>query len=94
MKTLITWSDGSMYEGQVKDDKKDGHGTYTFSDGTSHEGEWGNDNPIRLKTYKNGKITGKHYWLKSGGSSSIDDKFLTMSEYTKKNPKNKSLNNK
>ena len=46
MKTLITWSDGSMYEGQVKDDKKDGHGTYTFSDGTSHEGEWGNDNPI------------------------------------------------
>ena len=39
------------------------------------------------------KIIGKHYFLKNGGSSSIDDKFLTISEYKKKNPKNKSLNN-
>ena len=88
-----TWSDGSMYEGQVTDGMKHGEGTYTHPEGTRHEGEWGNDNPIRIKEYKNGKITGKHFFLKNGGSSSIDDKFLTMSEYTKKNPKNKSLNN-
>ena len=86
-------SDGSMYEGQVKDGWKQGLGTYTQTDGSIHKGEWLNDNPLRLKVYKKGKITGKHYFLKNGGSSSIDDKFLTMSEYTKKNSKNKSLNN-
>jgi hypothetical protein len=89
----ITWSDGSMYEGQVKDGWKQGLGTYTQTDGSIHEGEWLNDNPLRLKVYKKGKITGKHYFLKNGGSSSIDDKYLTISEYKIKYPKNKSLNN-
>jgi hypothetical protein len=91
--STITWSDGSMYEGQVIDGEKSGSGTYTHPDGMSDDGEWLNDKPIRIKRYENGKIIGKHYFLKNGGSSSIDDKFLTISEYKKKNPKNKSLNN-
>jgi len=91
--STITWSDGSMYEGQVIDGVKSGSGTFTHPDGISDDGEWLNDKPIRLKRYKNGKIIGKHFFLRNGGSSSIDDKFLTISEYKKKNPKNKSLNN-
>ena len=84
-----TWSDGSMYEGQVIEGKKSGSGTYTHPDGRSDVGEWSNDNPVRINRYKNGKIIGKHYFLRKGGSSSIDDKFYTISEYKKKFPKNK-----
>ena len=91
--STITWSDGSKYEGQVKDGEKDGSGTYFHSDGRIHTGEWLNDKPLRLKVYEKGKILGKHYFLKNGGSSSIDDMFCTMSESKLKNQQNKSLNN-
>jgi hypothetical protein len=91
--STISWSDGSKYEGELKDGVKNGSGTYFHSDGTIHMGEWGNDNPIRIKEYKDGKILGKHYFLKNGGSSSIDDKFLTFSEAKLKKSQNKSLNN-
>jgi hypothetical protein len=91
--STITWSDGSKYEGEVKDWEKSGSGTYSHTDGTIHTGEWLNDNPLRVKRYRNGKILGKHYWLRNGGSSSIDDMFCTMSEAKLKNQQNKSLNN-
>ncbi len=34
------WPDGRMYQGEYKNDKKDGIGKFTFRDGREYEGEW------------------------------------------------------
>lgn len=36
------WKDGRKYEGEYKEDKKDGFGTYTWADGKKYSGEWRN----------------------------------------------------
>ena len=36
-------TNGDKYEGEWKDDKMHGHGTYTFHDGDKYEGEWKDD---------------------------------------------------
>ena len=36
----IEFEDGSVYVGEVKDGKRHGRGTYTYSDGEKYEGEY------------------------------------------------------
>jgi len=47
-----TYADGSVYEGDWKDDKKHGEGKCTFADGSVYEGELKND-----KVHGEGKCT-------------------------------------
>ena len=35
----FTWTDGSKYVGEFRDDKPNGQGTYIFADGSIHVGE-------------------------------------------------------
>lgn len=39
---VYVWKDGRKYEGEYKEDKKDGFGTYTWADGKKYSGEWRN----------------------------------------------------
>ena len=39
----MTYPDGDKYDGEWKDDKKHGQGTYTFADGAKYVGEWKDD---------------------------------------------------
>ena len=36
----LTYTDGSRYEGEMRDGKRHGRGTYTWPDGTRYEGDW------------------------------------------------------
>ena len=58
-----TYENGQIkYEGDFKNGKRHGNGTYTFSDGKIYEGEWKNGNPWNVTEYDNsGNITAK--WL-------------------------------
>lgn len=49
----IEYADGSIYEGECKDGKRDGTGTVKYSDGSSYEGSWENDK-------RSGK--GEYHW--------------------------------
>ena len=52
---LTKYKDGeyeSTYEGEFKNDKKEGNGKYTFPNGSIYEGEWKND-----VAFGKGKIT-------------------------------------
>ena len=40
--SIISQSDGGKYEGELKDGKRHGQGTYTYSDGGKYEGEFKN----------------------------------------------------
>lgn len=42
-KGKITYIDGSYYEGDFVDDKKEGHGRQLSKDGTIYDGKWHND---------------------------------------------------
>ena len=44
----ITYENGDVYKGELKDDQPDGYGTMTYADGIVYEGEW-----------KDGKRTGQ-----------------------------------
>jgi hypothetical protein len=44
-KGVETWNDGSKYEGNYVNGKKQDKGTYTWADGSKYDGEW-NDNKI------------------------------------------------
>lgn len=37
---VYTWKDGRKYEGEYKNDKKDGHGIYYWADGKKYDGMW------------------------------------------------------
>jgi hypothetical protein len=41
-KGIYTWKDGRKYEGEYKNDKKDGYGEYTWIDGRKYAGQWKN----------------------------------------------------
>ena len=50
-----------MYEGEWKDDKKHGQGSYTFPDGGKLVGEFREDAPWNITDYdKNGNIKVKY----------------------------------
>lgn len=36
----LTWPDGRIYEGEYKDDKKDGQGTFIWADNRKYIGGW------------------------------------------------------
>ena len=40
-KGVFTWTDGRRYEGQYRDDQKEGFGTY-LNKGVKYEGHWMN----------------------------------------------------
>ena len=53
-------SNGDKYEGEHKDGKRNGQGTYTYSNGEIYVGKWKGGSPwIGTKYNKNGKILGK-----------------------------------
>jgi hypothetical protein len=37
---IYTWSDGRVYKGEYKDDKKHGYGEYSWADGRVYCGFW------------------------------------------------------
>ena len=39
-KGIFLWPDGRKYEGEFKNDKKNGYGEFTSSDGKKYKGEW------------------------------------------------------
>ena len=47
----LTWTDGTKYEGEFKDDKQNGQGTVTFANGAKYEGEFKDDNFHGQGTY-------------------------------------------
>ena len=54
---------GDKYEGDYKNDKRDGKGIYYYANGDREMGDYHNDNPIgrHAKLTKNGKISQKVY---------------------------------
>lgn len=49
---LMTWPDGRSYQGQFKDDKKHGVGTYIWK-GRKYVGEWNNGQQHGIGKYFN-----------------------------------------
>ena len=39
-KGIFTWPDGRKYEGDYKDDKKEGYGIFEWNDGKKYRGYW------------------------------------------------------
>ncbi len=37
---MYIWNDGRRYEGEYKDDKKNGFGIYIWADGRKYSGYW------------------------------------------------------
>jgi len=52
----MNYPEGDIYEGEFKDDKKHGKGTYTWNDGSKYTGDW-----------KNGKRDGNGTFTSSNG---------------------------
>lgn len=63
-KPEISKFNGGIYEGKVKDNERpeNGHGIYTFPDGSTYEGEW-----------KDGKEHGQGTWTLPDGSKSVGE---------------------
>ena len=56
-----TWSDGSKYEGEFKEEIPNGQGKMIYSDGSKHEVEYKNGRPWNTIVYdRNGKIIRKY----------------------------------
>jgi hypothetical protein len=43
---VMTFANGDKYEGEWKDDKRNGQGIFTSNDGNVYEGTWKNDKNI------------------------------------------------
>ena len=41
-KGKFEWPDGRIYDGEYKNDKKEGHGVFTWPDGRQYDGNWKN----------------------------------------------------
>ena len=73
------YSNGDVYEGQFKDGKRTGQGTYTWLSGSVYEGQWKDNEQHGLGTkswangdvyegqFKDGKKTGQGTWASSHG---------------------------
>ena len=53
---MFTYANGNKYDGEWKDDKKNGRGVYTFANGNKYDGEWkdGDFNGRGVMTYADG----------------------------------------
>ncbi len=53
------WPDGRKYEGEYRNDKKNGYGLYVWADGRRYQGWWHNRKQFGLGVYvaKNGTAT-------------------------------------
>ena len=63
---MIKFGDGDIYEGGVKDGKREGYGKMTYSNGDVYEGEWkcdGRDGK-GMMIYANGEIIYEGIWEK------------------------------
>ena len=47
----VTYTDGSRYEGEIRNGQRHGHGTYTYPNGDRYEGQWLNGNRTGRGTY-------------------------------------------
>ena len=45
LKQKISPQNGTKFEGQFKEGKRNGQGTYTYPDGRKYEGDWKDDKP-------------------------------------------------
>jgi hypothetical protein len=84
-KVTKTYSDGSKYIGEIKDDLPNGQGTYTSSDGRKYVGEWKNgktdgqgtstlpDGSEYVGEFKDGKMNGKGTWTGADGKKYVGD---------------------
>ena len=60
-KGIFKWPDGRVYEGEYKNDKKDGYGEFEWADGRKYKGYWKNG-----KQHGEGEFffPGKNIWKK------------------------------
>jgi len=59
----VTYNDGGSYESALRDGKRHGHGTYTWSDGRRHIGEWFAD-----EEHGRGALIGVRGYTRTGDS--------------------------
>ena len=53
-KGVFTWPDGRRYEGEYKDDKKEGYGIFEWTNGKKYRGYWHNGKQNGEGELKNG----------------------------------------
>lgn len=49
---VYTWNDGRRYEGEYKDDKKNGYGIYLWADNRKYLGNWNRGKQHGIGSYK------------------------------------------
>ena len=55
-KGKFEWPDGRIYDGEYKNDKKEGHGDFTWPDGRKYDGNWKNGKQDGEGKFYNPKI--------------------------------------
>ena len=95
---FVKYPENSNYIGQLKDDKYNGQGTYTFPDGAKYVGEWKDDKRNGQGTltlpdgakyvgeYKDDKLNGQGTYIRADGGKYVgerkDDKYNGQGTYT------------
>jgi hypothetical protein len=59
----LVWADGKMYEGEYRDDKKEGQGTFTWADGRKYIGGWKDGKQHGIGEYVTPDGTQKGEWV-------------------------------
>ena len=59
---IFTWLDGRRYEGEYKNDKKEGYGVFMFRDGRVYEGEWKNGKQHGRGLFRKKNVTREGVW--------------------------------
>ena len=59
------WNDGSIYEGDWKNNRKEGKGLFYYNNGDRQMGDFSNNNPIgkHVILHSNNEITFKNFLL-------------------------------
>ena len=70
---VFTWPDGRRYEGEYRNDLKDGYGTFKWRDGREYSGRWFHGRQHGEGIFKDGDRIVKGTW-KNGETVSIDGK--------------------